>query len=84
MPPLSELLGSVSRKKLLHALERLGFIIDESGGKGSHIRVLWPQNNKSITIPFEALPKQVLKYILHEIEINTNGSVTWDELKSQL
>ena len=44
MPSLSELLGNLDRKKLIKALERLGFIINIVGGKGSHIKIVWPHN----------------------------------------
>lgn len=84
MPPLSSLPGELSRKKLLRALKRLSFIINESGGKGSHVMVIWTRTSKSVTIPNEMIPKQVLKYIIQEIEQMTNGSVTWSMIEANL
>jgi len=36
MPSLSELPGEIKRKKFIRALQRLGFVIDKTGGDGSH------------------------------------------------
>ncbi len=63
------------------ALQRLGFIIDESGGSGSHYKATWPQTQKSITIP-NNLPKQVLKYVLNEIE--EYSRIDWNKIKEML
>jgi predicted RNA binding protein YcfA (HicA-like mRNA interferase family) len=84
MPPLSELPGDLPRKKFLKALRRVGFMVDVSGGDGSHVMVNWPPTNKSVTIPHQRLPKQALKYILKEIETVTIGRITWDEIKKEL
>lgn len=84
MPPLSELPGEIARQKLLKALRRVGFEIDESGGDGSHMKANWPPTNKSVTIPHQMLPKQALKYILKEIEQVTLGRVTWETIKAKL
>lgn len=84
MPPLSELPGDLPRKKFLRALQRIGFLIDESGGDGDHVMITWPPTNKSVTIPHRTIPKQALKYLLKEIEIVTLQRVTWDELKRKL
>ncbi len=81
MPSLSELPGQISRKKFTKALERLGFLIDETGGKGSHYKALWPRTQKSVTIPID-LPKQTLKYVLAEIE--KYSGVTWAEIEKEL
>ena len=59
MPSLSELPGELKRPKLLKALQRLGFVIDETGGSGSHHKATWPSTQKSITVP-QYLPKQTL------------------------
>ena len=84
MPPLSELPGDLPRKKFLKALQRLGFVVDPSGGDGSHVMINWPPTNKSVTIPHQMLPKQALKYLLKEIEVVTLHRVTWEEIKNAL
>lgn len=81
MPSLSELPGEIRRKKFIKALGRLGFIIDESGGDGSHYKVTWPSTQKSLTIP-QKLPKQTLKYVLDEIK--EYSGITWDDIKKEL
>ncbi len=80
MPPRSELPGEIPRRKFLKALERLGFVIDMKGGDGSHCKATWT-NCKEITIQ-QKLEKNVLYYILKEIEEKTN--VTWEDIKNQL
>lgn len=50
MPPLSLLPNNINRKKFVNALKRLGFLVDMSGGKGSHYKITWPKTQKSITI----------------------------------
>jgi len=81
MPSLSELPGEIKRNKFIRALRRLGFIIDKTGGEGSHYKVLWPKTQKSITIQ-SCLRKDVLYYLLKEIE--QYSSITWDEIKNEL
>lgn len=81
MPSLSELPGAISRKKLAKALERLGFEISKTGGKGDHWKATYTRNQKSITIPAD-LHKQVLYYLLKEIETQTG--VSWEEIKAEL
>ena len=63
MPSHSELPGEIKRSKFLKICKRLGFVIDKKGGDGSHFEVVWPKNNKMVTVP-ENLPKQTLKYII--------------------
>lgn len=46
MPSRSELPSDLKRKKFIRALQRLGFIIDKSGGNGSHYKVMWPTTQK--------------------------------------
>ena len=84
MPPLSELPGDLPRKKFLKALKRIGFLVDTSGGDGSHILVTWPTTNKSVSIPHEMIPKQALKYLLKEIQMVTLGRVAWEDVKKEL
>ena len=83
MPPLSELPGTLPRKKFLKALRRVGFLIDVSGGDGSHAMITWPPTNKSVTIPHQMIPKQALYYLLKEIETVTLGRVTWEKIKNE-
>lgn len=45
MPP------SLKRQKLIKALRRLGFYIDESKGDGSHYKLYSLDKKRSITIP---------------------------------
>jgi predicted RNA binding protein YcfA (HicA-like mRNA interferase family) len=80
MPSLSELPGEIKRNKFIRALQRLGFIIDKSGGEGSHYKVTWPKTQKSITIQSK-LRKDVLYYLLKEIE--QYSGVTWDNIKNE-
>lgn len=72
---------NLNRKKLAKALKRLGFSISTKGGKGSHIKLTYT-NQKTITIPSSDLNKNVLYYILKEIEEITE--ITWDEIKKEL
>lgn len=67
MPSHSDLPGEVSRKKIIKALDRLGFIISKKGGCGSHFKATWPKTQKAITIQCK-LRKDVLFYVLKEIE----------------
>ena len=68
MPSLSELPSQIKRKRFTKALERLGFIINKSGGDGSHYKATWPKTQKSIAIQSD-LRKDVLYYLLKEIEL---------------
>ncbi len=81
MPSLSGLLGKINRKKFIKALKRLDFTISKKGGKRSHFKVTYNLNQKSITIP-ENLDKNILYYVLKEIESYTN--VTWNEIKNKM
>lgn len=81
MPSLSELPGELKRKKFIRALQRLGFVIDVVGGKGSHYKATWPKTQKSVTIQSE-LRKDVLYYLLKEIE--TYSGITWEDIKKQM
>lgn len=81
MPSRSELPGDISSQKFLKALGRLGFVINRAGGKGDHVKVVWPSSQKSITVDSD-LRKDVLYYLLKEIE--TMSGVTWEQIRSQL
>jgi len=50
MPSLSELPGDIKRKKFAKALERLGFVINRTGGKGDHYKAIWSKNGKAVVI----------------------------------
>jgi len=80
MPSLSNLPGEIKRKKFIRALKRLGFIINETGGDGSHYKATW-KTQKSITIQSK-LRKDVLCYLLKEIEQISN--ITWGDIKKEL
>lgn len=81
MPSRSELPGDIPRKKFLKALARLGFVINTVGGKGDHVKIVWPASQKSITVDAD-LRKDVLYYLLKEIE--TVSGITWDKIKLEL
>ena len=81
MPSHSDLPSDISRKKLARALQRLGFIINTKGGKGSHFKAIFARTQKSITMSSK-INKSVLVYILKEIE--EYSEITWDEIKKQL
>ncbi|MEK7516283.1 MAG: type II toxin-antitoxin system HicA family toxin [Patescibacteria group bacterium] len=81
MPSRSELPGSLSQKKFLNALRRLGFVIKPVGGKGDHIKILWPRTQKSVSVDTD-LRKDVLYYLLKEIE--TISGITWGEIQKEL
>ncbi len=81
MPPFSDLPGEIKRAKFIKALVRLGFIIDESGGKGSHFKAIWPKTQKTVTIPSQ-LNRNVLSYVLKEIE--QYSGISWEEIKNNL
>lgn len=81
MPSLSELPGEIKRKKFARALKRLGFIIDKTGGDGSHYKVIWPITHKSLTLQSK-IRKDVLNYVLKEIE--EISDITWEDIKREL
>ena len=81
MPSRSELPGEIARKKFLKALRRLGFEINTVGGKGDHIKIIWPASQKSITVIVD-LRKDVLYYLLKQIE--AISGITWEQIKGQL
>lgn len=81
MPSLSQLPGNLARKKFIKALARLGFVISKKGGDGSHFKIIWPKNNKSVTVQKD-IRKDVLYYLLKEIE--TISGVTWEDIKKEL
>ena len=81
MPSLSELPGEIKRKKFTKALKRLGFLIDKTGGDGSHYKVIWPNTQKSVTVQAK-LRKDVLYYVLKEIE--EISDITWEDIRKEL
>lgn len=83
MPSRSELPGEIPREKFLRALTRLGFEIDRVGGKGDHTKIVWPLTQKSLTVIGD-VRKDVLYYLLKEIEIITHSKITWEDIKKEL
>lgn len=81
MPSRSELPGSLHRKFLVRALERLGFEINKTGGDGSHYKATWPKTQRCITIQ-QRLDKDVLYYLLKEIE--KHSGLTWEDIRKEL
>jgi len=75
--------GNISRKKFIKVLRRLGFEIKNKGGGGDYKKVIWPLTQKMVTIP-RKLRKDVLYYLLKEIEGITNRQVTWEDIKRKL
>lgn len=82
MPSLSQLPDNLKAKKLIKALEKLGFIISAKGGKGDHVKVTCIKTQKAVIIPDCRLRKDVLCYILKELE--KCSGVTWDDIKDKL
>ncbi len=82
MPSLSELPSEIKRKKFTKALSRLGFVINTKGGDENHIKAIWPKTQKSITLPSTKLRKDVLYYLLKEIE--KYSGITWENIKKEL
>lgn len=81
MPSHSELPGEIKRSKFLKICKRLGFVIDKKGGDGSHFKIIWPKNNKMVTVP-ENLPKQTLNYVCKEM-MEISG-LAWKDIKKEL
>ena len=81
MPSRSELPGEISQKKFLKALQRLGFDINTIGGKGDHVKVIWPCTQKSVSVDRD-IRKDVLYYLLKEIEIISG--ITWEDIRKEL
>lgn len=81
MPSLSELPGEIKRKKFTKALMRLGFVINKTGGDGSHYKAIWSKNGKAVVIQSK-LRKDVLYYLLKEIE--QISGITWEDIKNNL
>lgn len=81
MPSRSELPGSIHRKKFLRALCRIGFDINTVGGKGDHIKIIWPATQKSVSVDMD-LRKDVLYYLLKEIE--AVSGITWEQIQKEL
>ena len=79
---LSELPSDLSRTRLLSLLERLGFAINLRGGNGSHCKVTWPKNGKSVVIPYtRKFRKTQLQYILEDIE--AVSGLKWSEIRDK-
>lgn len=50
---MGQRIPAFATRKLITALKRRGFLIYTRGGKGSHIKIIDPKTNKSLTIPFQ-------------------------------
>jgi uncharacterized protein (DUF779 family) len=66
LPP--NLPSDISQKRLAKAFEKAGFIIDVSGGKGGHYKLIDPKSNKFITLQSNIF-KQVLRDKLKQAEL---------------
>ena len=58
LPP--SLPSDVSQKRLAKAFQKVGFVIDPSGGKGGHYKLVDPKSGKFVTLQYH-LWKIVLK-----------------------
>lgn len=65
LPP--SLPSDVSQKRLAKAFQKVGFILDLSGGKGGHYKLIDPRSNKFITLQSH-IWKIVLKKKLQQAE----------------
>jgi uncharacterized protein (DUF779 family) len=65
LPP--NLPSDISQKRLARAFEKAGFIIDVSGGKGGHYKLIDPKSHKFITLQSNIF-KQVLRDKLKQAE----------------
>lgn len=83
MPSRSQLPGELKRKKFINALERLGFEISTKGGSGDYMKVTWLPTQKMVTVQ-RHVRKDVLYYLLKEIEVITNREITWEDIKKKL
>lgn len=81
MPSLSQLPSNLSRKEFLKALRKVGFIVNERGGDGSHCKATWPLTQKSITIPYH-FRKDVLYYVLKEMR--KMSGIEWKDIEKHL
>ncbi len=81
MLSLKYLPDTLPQRKLAAALEKIGFTINKTGGKGSHYKATYQINQKLITIP-KHLNKVVLLYLLKEIE--KISGISWEEIKREL
>ncbi|MFC1678249.1 hypothetical protein ACFLZ9_00755 [Patescibacteria group bacterium] len=83
MPPRSELPDRIKQNKFTHVLNSLGFEISKKGGKGSHYKATWPKTQKSITIQKD-LRRDVIYYLVGQIEEITNKEITWESIEKNL
>ena len=63
LPP--KLPSDISQQRLLKALKKSGFIINYTGGKGSHAKAVDPKTKKFITVQsnlYKVALKEILKY----------------------
>ncbi|MBN1585001.1 type II toxin-antitoxin system HicA family toxin [Candidatus Uhrbacteria bacterium] len=81
MPPLSELPSDLSREKLIRALVRLGFVVDRTGGKGSHCKLVWPKSGKAVTVLCH-LHKHACKYVIEQAMVISG--LEWEIIDREL
>ena len=81
MLSLSQLPSDITRKDFVKALEKCGFVISTKGGKGSHIKAVWPPTGKCLIVQ-DSFRKDVLYEIVKEVERYT--PVTWEKLRDHL
>ena len=64
---MSDRLPSLSRRKVVRALGRAGFVFDPSGGKGGHGKLVHPTRGKTTFVPSARdVPTGTLKSILNQ------------------
>ncbi|MEA2065009.1 MAG: hypothetical protein U9O66_01790 [Patescibacteria group bacterium] len=52
-----------SQKKIIKAFKKIGFITNNSGGKGSHIKVIEPKSEKWIIVQKQVYKEAIRSYI---------------------
>ena len=81
MSSLSDIPDGITRDRFLKALIKLGWIVDKSGGNGSHYKATWPRSQKSIIIQYH-FRKDVLYHILKGVTVISGH--TLDDIKEKL
>ena len=59
--------SDISQKRLARAFEKVGFIVNVTGGKGGHYKLIDPKTNTFITLQSKVF-KEVLKNKLKQAE----------------
>ena len=79
MSPHDRVPGELKPEKIAKAMLRLGFRLENSGGKGSHMKLVW-RNEKMIIIQ-RNLHRGAILGLSKEIK-NISG-LTWDDIKEE-